>query len=137
MKKEEIQQAKKTADQYEKEIEELKAKVMAGENAALDRVCKAMNIDPESLKTQEPKKEDIIRLDVNHPVYINGKEFFGTVEVPKSVAEVIQQALGDRRSRILRELTGTNYKIESIAGGGFAGRKVGEIGMDGETISGG
>lgn len=128
-----------------KRVAELEAKLKAAdadkakqEEAALERVCKAMKIDPNAVKATETKGPDqrVIRLFVNHPVRINDRVYHGHVEVPYAIFEVIAQALGARRQRILGELTGHNYILQEIDGGGWAPRLVGRIGLDGEAVSG-
>lgn len=111
------------------------AKLAAGEEAALARVCKAMDLEPSEVKSKEdakPVKEDMVRCFVHYPVRINSNVYVGHVTVPYSTFRVIQQALGDRRQRLLRELTGSNYILRELETGGYAPHKVGEVGMEGE-----
>lgn len=119
----------------EAKIKELEAKVAQGEEGALARVCAAMDLEVPEVKAKEPKKEMMIRVDVTYPVNINGRRYLGIEEVPYSVFQVISQALGDRKQRILRELTGNNYILRDIQGGGQAPQIVGAIGMNGEPVT--
>ena len=115
-------------DDRDKRIAELEAKVRDGEEASLSRVCKAMGIDPSSIKAAEAAKaakpkEAMISMFVHYPVNVNGTIYRGQVTVPYGTFQVISQALGDRRMRILRELTGNNYILQ-----------VGEVNAEGDRI---
>lgn len=104
----------------EKKVAELEAKVIGGEEAAMSRVCRALNVDPEMIRDEKPKvKERMIRCEVPMMVNINGTKYIGIVEVPESVYQVIAQAVGDRRNRLLRELTADKVILHAIGGGEF------------------
>lgn len=127
------------SEDLKKRIAELEAKVAAGEEAALERVCKAMGTTSKEIKeteVTEKEPEPIIECWVPTPVRVNMTIYQGKVQVPKSTFHVIQQALGDRRMRLLRELTGNNYILEELIGGqGFAPRLVGKVDITGEKIA--
>lgn len=125
----------------DKRIAELEALVRAGEERALERVTKALNLDSESIRMAEAsrtsKAEPLIRMWVQTEVMVNGTKYLGDITVPLSTSRVIQQAIGDRRMRLLRELTGNNYILEELRGGGFAPRLVGQVDVNGERMLGG
>lgn len=119
-------------------IKELEAKIAGGEEAALKRVCLALNVRPEEVSAREaanPRAGMRVRCFVHFPVRINMHVYQGDVTVPYDVFQVIQQALGDRRMRLLSELTGNNYILKELAGGGFAPQLVGKINDAGEKIA--
>lgn len=114
--------------ELKEKIANLEEKVKAGEDAALERVCKALKIEPEEVEAEEakPRKpQKMVRMYVPHEVNINLKAYKGNVEVPSDVAEVLHQAIGARRSRLLKELTGKDYMIEG-EGGNY--REIGQAG---------
>lgn len=118
-------------------IAELEAKVAAGEEAALQRVCKAMGIDPKAIEAAKPAKpEPQITCFVGTPVHINGNQYLGKVTVPYGVFEMLQEMLGKRRQRLLRELTGNNYILKELQSGGMAPVLVGQVDEVGDKISG-
>lgn len=119
-------------------IQELEAKILAGEQAALERVCKAMGVSTTEVTAKEaaaPKPERMIRLFVHYPVNVNGRVYKGDVTVPYPTFQVISQALGDRRTRLLRELTGNNYMLKELEAGVWAPTLVGKIDETGERIA--
>lgn len=119
-------------------ISELEGKIRDGEDAALTRVCKALKVDPEDVKTSEAKQgepELLVRMHVRTPVRVNTKIYHGMVEVPHSTFMVIAQAIGDRTMRHIRELTGDIYHLKELTSGVFAPQLVGKIGADGERIA--
>lgn len=116
-------------------IKELEARVAAGEEAALARVCKALNIDPATVNaTKDAEPEQMIRCFVSNPIHINGKAYSGDVTVPYGVFEMLQEMLGKRRQRLLRELTGNNYMLTELQGGGMTPVLVGKVDATGERI---
>ena len=67
-----------------------------------------MDLDPKEVEEKEaakPKEQPMVRCFVHYPVRINDRVYQGHVTVPYDTFGVIQQALGDRRQRLLRELT--------------------------------
>lgn len=119
-------------------IKELEAKVAAGEEAAMKRVCKALDINPDTIKpTNVTTKaaEPIISCYVPTPVRVNMNVYHGKVEVPASTFQVIQQALGDRRMRLLKELTGNKYVLQELVTGGYAPRLVEQYNAEGDRIA--
>lgn len=131
------------ASEKDKRIADLEAKLRGLEEKALERVCAAMGLDATDIKTAEGRrpakavKEPRVRMFVQNEVNINGEKYIGDITVPLSTSRVIQQAIGDRRMRLLRELTGNNYILQELAGGGFAPRLVGQIDINGEQMLGG
>lgn len=117
-------------------IKELEAKIAAGEEAALARVCKALGVEPEDIEKAEAPKapKKMIRMFVRNPVNVNGTVYQGDVTVAIDTARVLQQAVGDRQNRLIREMTGNNYILEELQGGGFSPRLVGKIDETGERI---
>lgn len=125
-----------STESLQAKIAELEAKVQEGEEAALKRVCSALNVSPEEVKTEERKEpEAMIEYFVPHDVRINDRIYRGKVTVPYSVFRVLSQAIGDRRTRITRELTGNNYLLEGDKYGAFAPKVVGKVGLQGEPVS--
>lgn len=118
-------------------IASLEAKVKSGEEGALSRVCKAMGVEPDAVTAKEADKkpEVMVRCFVMTEVKINGRTYHGDVTVPHSTFEVLSQAVGDRRMRHLRELTGNNYMLKELASGGLAPHVVGKVDASGERIS--
>ena len=121
----------------EADLKEKEARLAEGEEGAMKRVCAALDIDvkdvaPKDVKKKEP--EMIVECFVNTPVRINQTIYQGLVKVPHSVFCVLSQAMGDRRMRILRELTGNNYLIQELAGGGRVAKVVGTVGLNGERV---
>lgn len=107
------------------EIQELKAKVLAGEEGALARVTKALGVTPETVKAVEAvESEPEVRMFVQTPVRVNMHVYHGHVQVKLSTARVIQQAIGDRRTRLINELTHNKYQLQELMSGGYASRLV-------------
>lgn len=127
----------KTKTELQTELDAANAKVAEGEEAALKRVCEALKIDPKDLEAKDvvPVKEDQIQCFVSYPVNINGTVYRGKVTVSKSTFEVLQQAMGDRKMRLLRETVGSNYQLQAILEGGFAPKLVGQYDSSGERIA--
>lgn len=129
-----------TKEDQDKRIAELEAKLRDSEEKALKRVCTALGVDPDEVKTAETRKptkpisKAAIRMWVANEVNVNGIKYVGDVTVPLDTARVIMQAIGDRRQRILRELTGNNYILQELQGGGFAPKLVGQVDAQGEII---
>lgn len=126
----------KPAQSSEERIAELEAKIREAEEGALSRVCKALGVEPDQVKgAEKPKKqEQLRRMFVRNPVSINGKKYQGDVTVPLSVARVLDQSIGDRRMRLVREQTGNDYILEELGGTGFQPRLVGQVDVTGEKI---
>lgn len=126
-----------STDELQARIRELEERVRAGEQAAMDRVCKALNINPNEIaekerarKSHEP--EPMCKMWVHYPVRVNMKVYIGDTTVPLSTARVIQQALGDRRQRILAESIGSVYALKEINSGQFAPRLVSQTTIEGD-----
>lgn len=120
-------------------IAELEAKLAEGDEAALKRVAKAAGIDAQEVLDHEDRartpKEALVEVDLGpHEVNVNGRIFRGKVEVPHSVAQVLNQAVGDKRMRHLRELVGKDYLVESL-NGVHVSRVIGQINEHGERIA--
>lgn len=134
---------KTSADDLEKKVQELekqKAELQAllaeGDEGALKRVAKYAGVDPEAIVSKETTPvEELVEVEMGtHEVRINGEVFRGKVTVARSVAQVLNQAIGDRRMRLLRELTGSDHLVETLAGGAVRSRVVGQINELGEKI---
>ncbi len=130
-----VDEQKKDQSALEARIKELEAKVADGEEGALKRVCSAMGLDVPEVKAKEPKDEMMIRVDVTYPININGRIYRGIETVPYPVFQMISEMLGKRKMRILGELTGNNYILRDIQGGGQAPHIVGAVGLDGEAVT--
>lgn len=131
-------EAMASESETQKRIKELEDLIRNSEEQALERVCKAMGIDPNDIKKAEVKKTErsqMVRMFVHYPVRVNSNIYQGDVTIPLDTSRVIQQALGDRRMRLLRELTGNNYILKELQGGGWAPQLIGQIGIDGERIA--
>ncbi len=106
-------------EELQEEIKALKAKVAAGEEAALKRVCEALNVSKEEVEKaeltgiSEKPAEAIIRCFVATPV----------------------RAIGDRRMRLLRELTSSKYVLDELCGPAGAPRLVERLDASGERIA--
>ncbi len=128
-------------EELQEEIKALKAKVAAGEEAALKRVCEALNVSKEEVEKaeltgiSEKPAEAIIRCFVATPVRVNMTVYHGWVDVAKSTFGVIQQAIGDRRMRLLRELTSSKYVLDELCGPAGAPRLVERLDASGERIA--
>lgn len=134
-----VEQISQDHEALKKELEELKAKVAAGEEESLKRVCKAMNVSYEDVAKNEEiaksREEDLIEFDIGrHRVNINGKVFTGKCRCSASVKEVIDQAVGDTRMRHMREKFGNDYEINAVAGMASAPRIVGRVNEHGEML---
>lgn len=124
-------------------IAELEAKLKdidkQSEESALTRVCKAMGINEEEIKEKEKalveENPQMVRMWVTTPVNVNGKKYEGDITVRLDTARVIQQAIGDRRMRLLRELTGNNWVLQELQNGGFAPRLISQVDATGERIA--
>jgi hypothetical protein len=124
----------------EAELDALRIKVVAGEEAALARVSKALGVDAEGVKLREAANaakapEEEVKMFVQTPVRINGRVYHGHVQCALSVARVLHQAVGDRRQRIMNELTHNKYQLRELMGGGYAPVLVSsQIVAPGETL---
>lgn len=121
------------------ELEELKAKVAAGDEESLKRVCKAMNVSYDEVVEKEVaskgREEDLIEFDIGrHRVNINGTIYTGKIRCAASVKEVIDQAVGDTRMRHMREKFGNDYQIAAVAGTVTAPKIVGRVNEHGEQL---
>lgn len=123
-------------EDLQKQIEDLKAKLVEGEEGALKRVAKHMGVDPSEVADKETTPvDDLVEVDMaSHIVPINGTTYRGVVQVPRAVAQVIHQAIGDKRMRLLREMTGKDYVMEEVAGGRLRAKVVGQVNAYGEKI---
>lgn len=126
-----------TNEDLQARIKELEAKNREGEEAVLERVCKAMGVGAAEVKAKEAAKPDerIIELFVHYPVNVNGTVYQGKVRVSYDTFRVISQSLGNRKDRILKELTGNNYVLQEIQGVGYAPKLVSTINDAGERIA--
>lgn len=123
-------------DELLEKVAALEAKVAAGEEAALKRVCNAMGIEPNKVTEVESQLDvRMIRMFVNVPVNINGKIYQGHVDVPAHVAEVIDENLGKRRQRLISEAIGKNYMVQQAIDGGTRAVLVGQTSPDGDRIA--
>lgn len=134
-KKKEVDAVEPTTEALQNRIKELEAKLAAGEEAALKRVCKALDVDPASLRDPAPEQEEVmISCHVPFAVNVNGMKYVGKCVVKKSTFHVIQQAIGDRYMRRLRELTGTDYVLKELGTGSFVPHVVGKVDQTGERV---
>ena len=125
---------KKIAEEREAQV---KALTVEAEEHALARVCAAMGIDPKRLKEKESEKpKQMIEMHVQTEVLVNGKRYVGRVVVDYELSKVLGQAIGDRRMRLLRELTGSKYIIDELSNGTPAPRLVEQTTEDGAVVTG-
>lgn len=120
----------------QKELADLKAKLAEGDEAALRRVSKSLGVDAdEVLKKETTAVDTLVEIDLGvHQVYLNGTTYYGKRTVSLATARVIQQAIGDRRMRLLREKFGKDHLVEEVAGRGLTVREIGRVNEYGEKI---
>jgi hypothetical protein len=111
------------------ENEALKAKVVAGEEGALNRVAAALGTSSAKVVAAETAKkpEPMIPMFVSQEMNINGRIYRGHVTVPLSVAGVIRSHIGNRQQRILKELTTDKFQLAALNGGFAPHRLSGEM----------
>jgi hypothetical protein len=114
-----------------KEAEKLKKEA---EEAAFDRLCRAMGKDPEALRAQEKAIENInepMEYDLGNTVCrINGIRYSGRGVAPRGIAEQIMNMASNRRGRLLKELVGHEHILKELQGGGFTMKPVRKIKTD-------
>jgi phage gpG-like protein len=136
VKKISVEELQKRLEQLEKEKADMQAKLVEGEEAALRRVAKAMKVDADEILEREKKPVDqLVEVDLGrHRVNINGQVYTGQMTVSRSTAQVLQQAVGDKRMRLLREKFGKDHLVEEVVGMGLRSRVIGQVNEYGEQV---
>jgi hypothetical protein len=133
-----LQELQRVNKELEDKLKAAEAKVLAGEEGAMQRVCSALDIDPKKMElTDVVKKEPEMMVECYVPFHIriNQTVYLGKCKVPYSVFGVLSQAIGDYRNRLIRELTGDINVIEALSNGGFASKVVGKFDGSGARIA--
>lgn len=125
-----------SVEQMAKKIAELEAMLATSDEEKLKRVCRAMNVDYQDIVKKETTPVGMmVEMDMGaHQANINGKIYRGRVIVAVETARVLQQVIGDRRMRLLREMIGKDYLIEMLQDGTSNVRVVGQVNEYGEKI---
>lgn len=130
--------APKAEPQEAPKISEAELKKQA-EEAAFDRVCRALGVNPNEVREAEKVRaqaEEVLEYDIGSTVvWINGVAYSGQGKAPRGVVEVLLHAAGTRRMRLLREKIGHDYLLQEIAGGGFGSKLIGKVNEEGEKLA--
>lgn len=123
-------------EELKKKLSELEDLVASSDEEKLKRVCRAMKVDYQDIVTKETTPvATMVEMDMGvHQVTINGTVYRGKTTVNVETARVLQQAIGDRRMRLLKEMIGKDYMIEMLQDGTSNVRIVGEVNQYGEKV---
>lgn len=98
--------------ELERQLAQAKKDLALAEDTALEKVARAVGVDPETLTTAPAptKPEEYLNYDLgDEEVSINGRSYRGRGKEKASIVEVLVSMAGNARMRRLNEMIGRNY----------------------------